>query len=115
MTKWARSIYGRVGFLLHQTFEKWELGFMRDTHPQVELLIWEAIAQAYESYVSDHPECDKKLVCSWLASLSTGHRSKEAEYPEGLRAHWEKVFAPFAKDREGKFRETWDRLNLGEA
>ena len=88
---------------------------MRDTNPERELLVWESIAQAYEAYVSTHSDCDNKDVCLKLSVVSTGGRlTTENEYTEELRALWLKTWGTFATDPEAKFRETCERLKLGE-
>jgi hypothetical protein len=68
LTELARELFRRVGHYAYPSFEQWELGFMRDSHPWREILIWEAICRAYEAYVATHPEA-KNDARSMTASL----------------------------------------------
>jgi hypothetical protein len=52
LTERVRSLYARVGSLMHPTFEQWELGFCRDAHPEQEIALWEVIATAFEAYLT---------------------------------------------------------------
>jgi hypothetical protein len=118
LEKWARSLYERVGLHIYDSFEQWELGFMRDLQPQNEMFVWEAIAQAYESWIGDHPNCDKADVAGKLAGISMGGKfDAEVEArPETplLRAVWETAWQQFTAEPDGRFREIWDRLGLDE-
>jgi hypothetical protein len=115
LTKWARSLYERIGFHLYPSFEQWELGFMRDAQPQREMFVWEAIAAAYETYLKDHPGCDKEIVATTLAGLSAGG-TFDTETPETdtLRALWQRTWGQFTVDPEAKFREIARQLQLDE-
>ena len=83
----ARFIFSKVGHLVYPTFEQWELGFMRDMHPEREILVWENIARIYDLYVAQHPDAvnDEQIV-STIAAISTGHVSEnETETEKELR------------------------------
>ncbi len=71
--EWMRALYKRVGHYMYPAFEQWELGFMRDTHPEMEIMIWEAIARVYEFYVGKHPDCDPKDSMLRIAAISSGN------------------------------------------
>lgn len=45
------KLYAFLGPYLSTTLEQFELGFMRDMHPENEIAIWSAIAFAFQNYV----------------------------------------------------------------
>jgi hypothetical protein len=47
MMKWSYEV---VGHYLYRTLEQWELGFMRDTHMDREVILWHRIACAFITY-----------------------------------------------------------------
>jgi hypothetical protein len=102
-----RWTYAVVGHYVHPTLEQWELGFMRDAHPDREVIIWYRIAFAFITY---HKRCGLPLrshaeearLVGTLASASTGYavpgeEGKLArqcfEAPDG----WEEEFARVAQ------------------
>ncbi len=72
----ARYTYRAVGRLITPTYEQWELDFLRDTHPERELVLWMAIAGAFQKAVEDRPEMDQKAILGDLVAVSTGAQSK---------------------------------------
>jgi hypothetical protein len=103
LTELARELYGRVGHYAYPSFEQWELGFMRDSHPWREILIWEAICRAYEAYLAKRPEAasDTEIVPA-LAGLSTGatleeEPAKAQELQELLQDAWGKRWTPLVE------------------
>src|SRR5262249_46388058 len=48
----ARSTYQDVGRYLFPSFEQWELGFLRDCHPERELATWASIAKAFNDFLA---------------------------------------------------------------
>jgi hypothetical protein len=43
----ARETYATVGHFIQPTFEQWEMGFLRDTNPDRELALWQAMAESF--------------------------------------------------------------------
>ena len=72
---------------------------MRDTNPQSETILWEAIARAYENYANKHPQCDHKQVVASMAAIASGGRPKE------ITKQW-KEMERILKITRKKFRET---------
>ncbi len=73
----ARVLFSKVGHFVYPTFEQWELGFMRDTHPWREILIWENIARTFDLYVAEHPEAaNSEQVVGTIVSISMGQVSE---------------------------------------
>jgi hypothetical protein len=78
LLKTIKQLYDNVGCYLHPTLEQWELGFMRDTHPESEVAVWVQIAMAWQDYHQryangkrlEHNE-EEKLVGA-LVSFSMG-------------------------------------------
>ena len=82
----ARAIFSKVGHFVYPTFEQWELGFMRDLHPEREILIWENIARTFDLYVAEHPEAaNNEQVVGTIVSISTGQVSETNENEKELR------------------------------
>ena len=79
-----RSIYEIVGPYLDTTLEQFEIGFMRDMHPEDEVAIWSCIAAAFVDYHKQHtnnealPEEDEKKLLGALISISTGVEDVDA-------------------------------------
>ncbi len=67
LLKEIKFTYDRVGRLYCPTLEEWEIGFMRDMHPQREVTLWTHIAQATELYL-------KKYVKKGPGRASEGQR-----------------------------------------
>lgn len=72
------AVYEVVGHPLDMTLEQFELGFMRDMHPEREVAVWVRIAKAslayHEKFLGNKPlpiEVEKKLLAA-LISISTG-------------------------------------------
>ena len=100
LTKLARELYQRAGHYVYPAFEQWELGFMRDSHPWREILIWEAICRAYDAYLASHPEAtnDAKIIPA-LAAISNGatlekEPEKSQELQKLLKEAWGKRWTP---------------------
>ena len=66
-----------VGHYVHPTLEQWEIGFMRDMHPESEIGVWCRIAQAFIRYHEKRgiplrdDEAERDLIGT-LISVSTG-------------------------------------------
>lgn len=73
-----KSIYDVLGQFFNQTLEQFELGFMRDTNPEHEVVIWSAIMVVWmdyhEKYLDDEimSDADEKKLLAALISISAG-------------------------------------------
>jgi hypothetical protein len=78
------AIYGLVGPYLNSTLEQFEIGFMRDMHPETEVAIWCSIAAAWLAYHEKHlkgevqPEDVEKKLIGALIGISAGVEDPEA-------------------------------------
>ncbi|NLX23992.1 MAG: hypothetical protein GXY55_20265 [Phycisphaerae bacterium] len=70
-TERVRRLYASVGHMLCPTFEQWEIDFVRDLIPEVEITIWEVIADAFAAYKGEHPNAGKKELIT-LVRISAG-------------------------------------------
>ena len=72
------AVYAIVGEYLGTTLEQFEIGFMRDTHPEREVVIWCSITKAWLAYHEDYlgnellAEDDEKKVVRALLAISMG-------------------------------------------
>jgi len=78
------AIYDVVGPYLDTTLEQFEIGFMRDSHPESEVVVWCSIVAAWiayhEQYLDDQylsDEDEKKLIAALIA-ISTGAEDVKA-------------------------------------
>lgn len=73
-----RSIYDLIGPYLDTTLEQYEINFMRDMHPQSEVMVWASITAAWLDYHRLHlnqerlPDDDEKKLISALILISMG-------------------------------------------
>lgn len=73
-----KTVYEIIGPYLNTTLEQFEINFMRDMHPEDEVLIWCAITAAWIDYHKQHlddellPDEDEKKLLAALISISTG-------------------------------------------
>jgi hypothetical protein len=78
-----RSVYEVVGPYLDTTLEQFEIGFMRDMHPESEVAIWCSITAAWVAYHEEHlgdallPDEDERKLISALILISTGVKDVE--------------------------------------
>jgi len=79
----CREVYASVGRFLEPSFEQWELGFLRETNPEQELRVWQAIAESFAAYTAEHPDCEQlTAICSFVAiSLGGEDKSLDAYRP----------------------------------
>ena len=73
-----KAVFDVIGQYLNMTLEQFEIGFMRDMHPEIEVVLWCSITAAWLAY---HEKCldkerlpdeeEKKLLAA-LISISTG-------------------------------------------
>ncbi len=79
LTDQARSLYDRAGHFMYPSFEQWELGFCRDTHPERELAVWEIIATTFETYLAEHPASDQERLLGRVVGISMGGTFKDED------------------------------------
>ena len=113
LTAWARTLFDRVGHHLYPAFEQWELGFMRDTHPEREIFVWEGIARAYEQYLTDHPETDARKLAGCMSAISMGGRfQEETEETEAMRTVFQGIWNRMIDETDVVLEQV--RLTLGD-
>jgi len=73
-----KAVFGLIGHYLGMTLEQFEIGFMRDMHPESEIALWCSITAAWlayhEKFLGDemlHVEEERKLLAALIA-ISTG-------------------------------------------
>ena len=68
----CRDLYGCIGHVIEPSFEKWELSFLRDAHPERELEVWQTIAEAYRTYIAEHRDCNQRVAVNSFVAISMG-------------------------------------------
>ncbi len=74
----VQAIYDVVGPYLDMTLEQFEIGFMRDAHPESEVAVWCSITAAWIAYHEQHlddeylADEDEKQLIAALVVISTG-------------------------------------------
>ena len=74
----VKAVYDVVGPYLDTTLEQFEIGFMRDAHPESEVAVWCSITEAWIAYHEKHlgdellPDEDEKKLLAALIAISTG-------------------------------------------
>ena len=74
----VRAVYDVVGPYLGTTLEQFEIGFMRDSHPESEVAIWCSMTGAWIAYHEKHvgeqllTNDDEKKLLGALVVISTG-------------------------------------------
>jgi len=72
------AAYETVGPYLATTLEQFEIGFMRDTHPERRVAMWSNVAAAWDSYHEKHlgglirPEAEEQKIVGALVAISSG-------------------------------------------
>lgn len=78
-----RSIYEIIGPYLETTLEQFEIGFMRDMHPDGEVFLWSCITAAWMDFHKQHlndellPDIQEKKLIAALIAISTGIEDAE--------------------------------------
>lgn len=78
MLEQVKAVYDVIGKYLDTTLEQFEIGFMRDSHPDSEVAVWCSITAAWlayhEKYLDDQvlPEEQEKKIVAALIAISTG-------------------------------------------
>ena len=76
--KIIRSVYEVFEPYLNTTLEQFEIGFMRDTHPERRVAMWSNVAAAWDSYHEKHlgglirPEAEEQKIVGALVAISSG-------------------------------------------
>ena len=79
-----RNVYYAINDLYGDTLEQFEIGFMRDMHPEDEVAIWCSITAAWIAYHEQHlgdellPDEDEKQLIGALLAISAGVEDVEA-------------------------------------
>jgi len=78
MLEQIEAVYQVIGSYVGTTLEQFEIGFMRDMHPENEIAIWCSITAAWIAYHEKHlgnemlPDEDEKKLLGSLIAISTG-------------------------------------------
>ena len=73
-----RAVYDVIGRYVGMTLEQFEIGFMRDMHPEREVALWCRIAKAWLAYHEDFlenktlPDEEERKLLGALVAISTG-------------------------------------------
>ena len=74
----VQAVFKVIGPYLGITLEQFEIGFMRDTHPEREVAVWCGITMAWVAYHEKHlgdeflSDEDEKKLLGALVAISTG-------------------------------------------
>ncbi len=77
------AVYDVIGPYVSTSLEQFEIGFMRDMHPEDEVAIWCSITAAWIAYHENHlgnellPDEDEKKLLGALLAISTGVENVE--------------------------------------
>jgi hypothetical protein len=72
------AVFGVIGQYIDMTLEQFEIGFMRDIHPESEVALWCSITAAWlayhEKYLNDEalPDEEERHLLGALIAISTG-------------------------------------------
>jgi len=72
------AAYETVGSYLGTTLKQFEIGFMRDPHPEREVAMWSKVAAAWDHYHEKHlgglvrPEAEEQKIVGALVAISSG-------------------------------------------
>jgi hypothetical protein len=73
-----KAVFDVIGPYINMTLEQFEIGFMRDMHPESEVALWYSITAAWlayhEKFLNDEvlPDEDEKKLLGALIAISTG-------------------------------------------
>jgi hypothetical protein len=68
----VRSIHGRIRDVYGVSLEQFEVGFMRDAHPEREVAVWERIVEALGRVEEALPTLDRSVILRTLLAHSIG-------------------------------------------
>ena len=80
----VKAVFDVVGPYMDTTLEQFEIGFMRDAHPESEVAVWCSITAAWIAYHETHlgdetlPDEDERKLLAALIAISTGVEDAEA-------------------------------------
>jgi len=83
MLEQIKAVYDVIGQYLDTTLEQFEIGFMRDMHPESEVAVWCSITAAWlayhEKFLGDEvlPDEDERKMLGALITISTGVKDLE--------------------------------------
>jgi len=72
------AVFEVIGPYLNATLEEFEIGFMRDKHPEQEVAVWCGITSAWIAYHEKYlggdvlPNDDERKIVAALVAISTG-------------------------------------------
>jgi hypothetical protein len=73
-----KAVFDLIGPYVNMTLEQFEIGFMRDAHPETEVALWCSITAAWlayhEKFLNDEtlPDDEEKKLLGALIAISTG-------------------------------------------
>src|SRR5215472_17997151 len=73
-----KAVYDVIGPYVGMTLEQFQIGFMRDMHPEREVSLWCRIAKAWLAYHEDYlgnetlPDEEERKLLGALVAISTG-------------------------------------------
>jgi hypothetical protein len=73
-----RAVFDVIGPYIGMTLEQFEIGFMRDRHPESEVALWRRITKAWLAYHEDFlgnetlPNEEERKLVGALIAISTG-------------------------------------------
>ena len=73
-----KAVYDLIGPYIGMTLEQFEVGFMRDMHPECEVGLWIRITKAWLAYHEDYlgnetlPNEEERKLLGALTAISTG-------------------------------------------
>jgi len=73
-----KAVFDVIGPYIGMTLEQFEIGFMRDMHPESEVALWCSITAAWlayhEKFLADEmlPEAEERKLLGALIAISTG-------------------------------------------
>ncbi|MEI8194815.1 MAG: hypothetical protein WCI73_02785 [Phycisphaerae bacterium] len=67
-----RVVHDRIKDVYPISLEKWELGFMRDRHPERELAVWQLMSDATEAAAKQLPALGRKAIFKVVLGHSMG-------------------------------------------
>jgi len=73
-----KAVFNVIGPYIGMTLEQFEIGFMRDMHPESEVALWFNITKAWLAYHEDFlanetlPDEDERKMLGALIAISTG-------------------------------------------
>ena len=83
----GKAFYGTRG-----TLEQWEIGFVRDTNPDKEVLVWQRIERATKGYLADHPKASLDETVTGICLCSFG--ASQTEY----NVYWDRAAIGIVED-----------------